>query len=281
MTTSLDKKAPSPFGTLLKRWRRIRGISQLGLAYLSNTSPRHISFIETGRARPGKELILELATALHLPHRDVNEFMRASGFPPLYFEDSLSQSEEMAPYLQLVHNIVHSNVENPCFVIDRWWRMQDANFPMRCLFAEMGTTYEIPDKVDVIDRILGNEAQSSIMINYGEVARQFLIRLRSEVSMQAGDNVIEKFVLKAESKIKFLAAIKDEIEFTSLPLVMKPRYRLGNEIFSAISSVSKFGSAPHVELSELRIVWLCPADEQSRSLLARLLIKHKSLNPSS
>ena len=273
----MNNKTPSPFGALLKRWRRIRGISQLGLAHISDTSPRHISFIETGRARPGKELILELAAALHLPHRDVNEFMRAAGFPPLYLEDSLSQSEEMAPYLQLVRNIVHSNNENPCFVIDRWWCMQDVNFPMRCLFAEMGTVYEIPDEIDVIDRILGNEVQSSIMINYEEVARQFLIRLRSEVSMEAGDSEIEKFVLKAERKIKLSAAIKNEIELTSLPLVMKPRYRIGNEVFSALSSVSKFGSAPHVELSELRIVWLCPADKQSRSLLARLMKKHQGL----
>lgn len=278
MTAHVENKAPSPFGALLKRWRNIRGISQLGLAHISNTSPRHISFIETGRARPGKELILELATALRLPHRDVNEFMRAAGFPPLYLEDSLSQSEEMAPYLQLVRNIVHSNTENPCFVIDRWWCMQDANYPMRCLFAEMGTAYEIPDKVDVIDRILGNDAQSSIMINFEEVARQFLIRLRSEVSTEAGDIGIEKFVLKAENKIKLSAAMKDEIGLTSLPLVMKPRFRLGNEVFSALSSVSKFGSAPHVEFSELRIVWLCPADAQSRSLLARLMRKHE--NPS-
>lgn len=255
MNSVLQYSSPSPFGTLLKRWRRIRRLSQLEVACLSDTSPRHISFIETGRARPGKDLILELAEVLRLPHRNVNEFLRAAGFPSIYPEAGPSQSIEMAPYLELVHSIVHSNAEIPCFVIDRWWRMQEVNFAMRCLFSEMGTCYDLPDEKDIIDRILGNDSQTSILINFEEVARQFLVRLRSEISTELGDEEIEKLALKAESKIKLRTPLlKEEVGSVSLPLVMRPQFRLGDDVYSALCSVSRFGSASQVELSELRIV---------------------------
>lgn len=278
MSADPDKKNPGPFGVLLRRWRRIRGISQLGLAYLSNTSPRHISFLETGRARPGKELILELAQSLRLSLRDANSLMLAAGFPHVYPEDKLAASQDMAPFRALINNLVHGNSRLPCFVVDRWWRIQDVNCAMRALFKGLGTSYKIPDDQDVIDRILGEDSQTSRMINFEEIARQFVVRLRSEVTSEDADEEIEKLARKAESRIKHnLDNVSHSL--SSLPLAMCPRYQIGDDVYSAVVGISRFGAAPHVELSELRLIWLMPADESSEMLLRRLMAESpESLN---
>jgi transcriptional regulator with XRE-family HTH domain len=88
----------SPFGQLLRRWRTATGISQIDLAAQAGTTPRYVSFVETGRARPGRAVVLRLARALDLPVREQNALLLAAGLPPAYAERGLSDVE-MQPVL--------------------------------------------------------------------------------------------------------------------------------------------------------------------------------------
>lgn len=270
MASDTDKKNPGPFGILLRRWRHVRGMSQLSLAHLSQTSPRHISFLETGRARPGRDLILEIAEALKLPPRDVNVLMVAAGFPHFYPEGELAASQDMAPFRALINNLVHGNARLPCAVVDRTWRIQDANRAFRALFHGLGWHFETPDVQDVVDRFLG-DPNSSVIVNYAEVARQFIVRLRSEYSLD-DDGSIQKLAEKAERRIKHDVDLSGS-SLSSLPLTMRARYRFDDEIYSAVVGICRFGAAPHVELSELRLVWLIPEDAASEAILERLIAK--------
>ena len=270
-----DQKNPGPFGILLRRWRRIRGLSQLALANLSNTSTRHVSFLETGRARPGKELIAELAQSLRLPPRDVNALMLAAGFPPLYPEDRLAASTDMTQFRALVRSIVHGSPRYPCFVVDRLWQIRDVNLGMQALFHGLGTQYQIPDDKDVIDRILSQDSQAARMVNFDEVVRQFIMRLRSEVPTEVPDDAVERLVHKAESKIKHNADTNSDT-LNCLPLSWCARFQIGDDFYSAMVGISRFSAAPHVEFSELRLVWLMPADAGSEEVLGRLIDKLKT-----
>jgi transcriptional regulator with XRE-family HTH domain len=269
-TAESDNKGSSPFGVLLRRWRHVRGQSQLSLAYLSNTSPRHISFLETGRARPGKDLILQLAKVLHLSMRDVNSLMVAAGFPNHYPEDKLGASLDMAPFRKLIDSLVHGNERLPCCVVDRWWRIQDANRGLRALFKSLEWEYETPDHQDIVDRILGQNAKAAKLINLSEVTRQFIVRLRSEMSLEDDEQEIEKLAQKAEGLLQHEAEAGGE-DLGSLPLTLNCQFQVGAEIFRAVVGISRFGAAPHVELSELRFVWFIPADKESEALLERLM----------
>src|SRR5688572_631016 len=89
-------RAESSFGTLLQRWRRVRGKSQLDLAMEAQVSPRHVSFVETGRSTPSREMILTLSSALDVPLRERNALLAAAGYAPVYRETKLD-APEMEP----------------------------------------------------------------------------------------------------------------------------------------------------------------------------------------
>jgi transcriptional regulator with XRE-family HTH domain len=261
---------PGQFGVLLRRWRRVRGMSQLALAHLAKTSPRHVSFLETGRARPGKDLVLELAYALRVSLRDINDLMSAAGLPRLYAEDRLNDSQDMAPFRTLINNLVHNNPMHPCCVVDRYWRVQDANRSLRVLWKKLGWDFEIPDYLDVIDRVLSKDPRHSKLLNQEEVARQFAVRLRSEMALEDTDEELEQLAEKLETRIRYYT---DPVEppSSALPLTLPCHYQVGDEVYSAVVGISRFGGTPHIELNELRLIWYISANKESAALLERLI----------
>ena len=112
----------SALGQLLKDWRGRRGFSQLDLALASRTTQRHLSFIESGRAKPSREMILRLAATMNLPLRQQNALMLAAGYAPLWRERDLS-----APDLAVVNSaldyMLAQHEPYPAFVIDRCWNL--------------------------------------------------------------------------------------------------------------------------------------------------------------
>src|SRR5688572_28713393 len=91
--THLRARRASPVGELLQHWSRVRSMSQLSLALEANVSSRHVSFVETGRAQPSREMVLQLAVALDVPLRERNALLLAAGFAPLYKESTLDMPE--------------------------------------------------------------------------------------------------------------------------------------------------------------------------------------------
>jgi transcriptional regulator with XRE-family HTH domain len=113
-------KADATLGDLLRFWRRVRSMSQLDLASAAMTTPRHMSFVETGRSKPSREMVLRLASALDVPLRDRNGLLLAAGFAPLYAERALDD-----PALDRVHGAISRMLAQheplPAVVMDRGW----------------------------------------------------------------------------------------------------------------------------------------------------------------
>src|ERR1700682_2382929 len=107
-------------GDLLRQWRQRRRLSQLDLAIAANVSPRHLSFVETGRSRPTSEMILHLAEHLDVPLRDRNALLLAAGYAPRYHERGLAEPELKAVKTAL-KRVLAGHQPYPAVVVNRWW----------------------------------------------------------------------------------------------------------------------------------------------------------------
>ena len=126
--TALPTSATQPdlFGPMLRAWRRRRGASQLALALQSGVSQRHVSFLESGRARPSREMVVQLTSALDVPLRQRNAMLLAAGFAPVYRESNLA-APELAPVRQAIDRMLKQQEPYPAVVIDRLWNLLQAN----------------------------------------------------------------------------------------------------------------------------------------------------------
>jgi transcriptional regulator with XRE-family HTH domain len=133
---------PSTFGTILKQWRDRRSLSQLDLALISQVSQRHISFLESGRAKPSQEMVLQLATVLEIPLRHQNLMLSSAGFAPIHSETDLS-APEMASVYKAINFMLHQQEPYPAIVIDRYWNLLLTNQGS----ARLLSTFIDPDKL--------------------------------------------------------------------------------------------------------------------------------------
>src|SRR5215813_10989852 len=122
---AVPETAP-PAGTLLREWRQRRNLSQLGLALRSAISARHLSFIETGRAQPSREMVLHLAERLDVPLRERNRLLVAAGFAPVFGERSFDESE-MVPVREALERFLAAHEPYPAVVVDGHWNVVAAN----------------------------------------------------------------------------------------------------------------------------------------------------------
>src|SRR5262249_50407645 len=122
---AVPEAAPS-VGALLREWRQRRNLSQFELALRSAVSARHLSFIETGRARPSREMILHLADRLDVPPREPTRLLMAAGFAPVFGERGLDESE-MAPMKEVLEQFLSAHEPYPALVVDRHWNVVAAN----------------------------------------------------------------------------------------------------------------------------------------------------------
>src|SRR5215217_3842492 len=115
-----------PVGDLLREWRTRRRLSQMDLALDAEISTRHLSFLETGRARPSRDMVLRLAEQLEVPLRDRNRLLLSAGFAPAYQERPL-EAPEMEPVRRAVAQVLTGHEPFPAAVVDRWWNLVAAN----------------------------------------------------------------------------------------------------------------------------------------------------------
>src|SRR5512134_2571210 len=120
------ESSPSSVGALLKQWRERRRMSQLALAIEAAVSSRHLSFVETGRSRPSREMVLLLAEVLDVPPRARNDLLAAAGYTPIYRESALD-APEMAPLRRALDFILRQQEPYPAIVLDRYWNILLAN----------------------------------------------------------------------------------------------------------------------------------------------------------
>ncbi|HET6986835.1 MAG TPA: helix-turn-helix transcriptional regulator, partial [Kribbella sp.] len=126
MAATIEETFQRPVGELLRGWRERRRLSQLELANQVEVSTRHVSFVETGRSKPSREMVLRLAEHLDVPLRDRNQLLLAGGFAPVYSEASL-HSPAMLAIRTTLRRLLKAHEPYPALVVDRWWNIVEAN----------------------------------------------------------------------------------------------------------------------------------------------------------
>ncbi|OLB66898.1 MAG: hypothetical protein AUI10_01470 [Actinobacteria bacterium 13_2_20CM_2_72_6] len=239
----------SPFGTRLRHWRRHRGLSQLGLAAQVGSTGRHISFLETGRSRPSRQLVLRLADTLGMGLREANELLHAAGLPAAYPR----AGTDLAPYRAAVDRLLRAHEPYPGMVLDGHWNVLSANRPCALLFGEtvVGSNF--------VRDALANPAAAEAIVNWPEVAWAGLDRLRRELNRAPFDDGLRGLVGLAESA---LAGVPRPATTGSDPLVC-PWFRIGDRVVRTITMVARFDHATEVTLDELRVELMYPMDDDA------------------
>src|SRR5215831_5721447 len=162
------------FGRLLKDWRGRRGLSQLDLAVAARTTQRHLSFIESGRTSPTREMILRLAATMDVPFRQQNALLLAGGYAPAWSERALTEPS-LAMVSRALDHMLAQHEPFPAFVVDRRWNLLRANAgAARLSEFLLGPAAEDAAPVNVAIALMSPEGLRPFIANWAEVALYFL-----------------------------------------------------------------------------------------------------------
>ena len=255
------------FGRELRLWRGLRGISQLQLAVAIGTSPRHLSFVETGRASPGRALVLRLAEALDVPIRSRNDLLTAAGYASIYPQSGLDAGP-MEGVRRALSFALAQQEPYPAIVVQPDWTVIMANaasFRWRRVF--------ITDAEKERAGAAGTNAMKAFfhpllfrphIVNWQQCARQILLRLRQEAASQgpAGPSAQLLRELLAYPGAPEAEEATDAVLPPNEPL-MTVHMAKGDVRLSYFSMLTTFGTPHDALLEELRIKLFFPADARS------------------
>ncbi|MFC7546229.1 helix-turn-helix domain-containing protein [Plantactinospora sp. GCM10030261] len=262
MTVTPTDRRP-PLGDLLRTWRERRRLSQLELANRAEVSARHLSFIETGRSRPSREMIAQLAERLEVPLRERNRLLLAAGYAPAYGETDLD-APELAAARDAVRRVLAGHEPYPAVVVDRRWQLLDANPSLR-LFTRLAAPDLLVPPVNVLRVSLHPEGLAPHILNLGEWRSHLLGRLTRQVEL-SGD--VELAGLLRELR-GYPCAQPEPVADLPGPgeFVVPLRIRSAGRTLSFFSTVATFGTPLDVTLAELVIESFYPADRDTVAAL--------------
>lgn len=253
------------FGDILRQWRRHRALSQLALSAEAEISQRHLSFLESGRSAPSRDMVLRLADGLDVPLRDRNLMLSAAGFAPV-FRERAPDDPDLVVARAAVTAILKGHEPFPALAIDRHWQLLDANAAVGPLLAGVHADLLAPP-ANVLRLSLHPEGLAPRIANYREWRAHILARLDRQVSLSA-DQV--------------LAALRDELADYPVPhgnapwrpgtpkaLAIAIPFVLDTQAgrMSFLSATTVFGTALDISLAELAIETFLPADQRTADML--------------
>jgi len=248
--------APSRIGTLLRDWRRRRRLSQLDLSLEAGVSARHLSFVETGRSRPSADMVLLLADRLDVPLRDRNQLLLAAGYAPVYGQHDLD-APEMGPVREALELVLRGHDPYPAVVVDRHWGMVAGNDAIALLTAGVAPALLEPP-VNVLRLSLHPDGMAPRIANLPQWRAHLLDRLGRQ-AVTTGDPAVA--ALFAELSALPCAGPPAEPHDPAAGEIAVPlRLRAGDAELSFISTVTTFGTATDITVSELSIESFFPAD---------------------
>lgn len=261
----------SHFGPLLREWRQRRRISQLDLACQGEISTRHLSFLETGRSRPSREMVLHLAEQLEVPLRERNQMLAAAGFAPVYRESALSDPGLRAAR-QAMDAVIHGHMPYPALAVDRLWTLVAANDAVAWLLADVDPALLAPP-VNVMRLALHPSGLAPRTINLPVWRAHLLARLQRQVEVSA-DPAIAALLAELRGypapRASPWAQVGPEPGGAAIPFELATQ----SGALSFISMTAVFGTPTDITLSELAMECFYPANEATARVLAtKLLVK--------
>jgi transcriptional regulator with XRE-family HTH domain len=251
-------------GELLRTWRQRRRLSQLDLALDAEVSPRHLSFVETGRSNPSRELLMHLAEQLQVPLRERNALLLAAGYAPLYPQRPLDDAA-MGPVRDALETILSGHEPYPAIVFDQHFDLVAANRPAMALLADDVAPELLAPPVNVLRLALDPRGLAPRIANLGDVGMHLVARVRRQ-ALVSGDPALA--ALHAElTAYPWVGAPPAVLEPAAMLFVPVRIRRTDGAELRLFSTVATFGTALDITLAELAIESFFPADEGTAALL--------------
>jgi transcriptional regulator with XRE-family HTH domain len=270
MDIALATPAPAAarsFGEHLRQWRQRRRMSQLDLASEADISTRHLSFVETGRSVPSREMVLRLAERLDVPLRERNALLVAAGYAPMYRERPLDDPA-LAAAKDAVQLILRSHEPFPALAIDRHWNLLAANAMVAPLLAGVAASLLQPP-ANVLRLSLHPQGLASRIVNLGQWRHHLFERLRQQIQA-TGDRELQSLQEELRRYAQPEDADATRLEGEVLGIAMPLRLRTPSGVLSLISTTTIFGTPVDVTLQELALETFFPADAATAQALRKL-----------
>jgi len=272
--TLASSSTPEPrFGQLLAGWRRMRAKSQLELAIEARVSPRHVSFVETGRSIPSREMVLALATALDVPLRERNALLLAAGYAPIYREAPLDAPELEAARHALALILEHQE-PYPAVVMNRYWDVLDANEAARDFLGFLSGDAAPAAPLNVVRQMLRPDGLRPHVTNWEEVAESLVQRVHREALGGVADERTRGLLAEVTAYPGVPARWRTFDPGVALGPLVPICFAKDDVVARYFSTVTTIGTAQDVTLQELRVECFFPADAATRdgaqALRARL-----------
>jgi transcriptional regulator with XRE-family HTH domain len=246
-------------GPLLREWRSRRRLSQMELALDADVSARHLSFVETGRSKPSRELVLQLADQLEVPLRERNALLLAAGYAPAYAQRALGD-EAMAPVREALERLLKGHEPFPAVAVDRQWELVSANAPALAMLADGVDPALLEPPVNTLRVTLHPAGLAPRITNLAEYSSH-LLHLVAHEAAASGDPALVALheELRGYPGVDPSPPPPDPARSLFIPL------QLGELHF--FSTIARFGTALDVTVAELAIESFFPADAQTAAAL--------------
>jgi transcriptional regulator with XRE-family HTH domain len=257
---------PRPVGDLLREWRQRRRVSQLDLALDAEISPKHVSFVESGRAQPSREMILRLAEHLQVPLREQNALLHAAGFAPMYAERSLDDPA-LAQARAAVDLVLKGHEPFPAIAVDRHWSLVASNGAVGPMLGDVDAVLLEPP-VNVLRLSLHPKGLAPRIANLPEWRAHLLDRLRRQVDATADPRLVDLLRELREYPVPEDSTSRPHRDYAGV--VVPFELRTPHGVLAFFGTTTVFGTPVDITLSELAVEAFFPANQETaQRLLAR------------
>jgi transcriptional regulator with XRE-family HTH domain len=255
--------SPQPVGEQIRIWRQRRRLSQLALASEAEISARHLSFVETGRATPSRDMLLHLAEQLEIPPRERNQLLVAAGYAPIFSERPLSDAS-LAPARAAIDLVLQGHRPYPAFALDRHWNIVASNGALPQMFDGVDAAL-LRAPINALRISLHPHGLAPRIINLAEWRAHLLRRLGQQIELSADPLLIELLAeLRSYPSGSSVFAQRDAA------IVVPLQLRIGDKELAFFSTTLVFGTPLDVTLSELAIESFFAADSATAEAVRSL-----------
>jgi transcriptional regulator with XRE-family HTH domain len=249
--TELSMRSWQPVGERLRMWRESRQFSQLRLATEADISPRHLSYLETGRSAPSREILIRLAEHLDVPAHARNELLLAAGYAPVYHVED----EALAQMLQAGRQVLRAHEPQPAMAVDRLWNLLDANSGFH-LFTAGVADHLLEPPVNVLRLTLHPKGLAPRIINLGEWQHNLLSRLRRRLDRVRDPDLAALY----DELCEYTGTCGEDLEGIE-DILLPLRLRDGDGELNFYCTVTVFGTALDVTVAGVAIKTFYPMDD--------------------
>jgi transcriptional regulator with XRE-family HTH domain len=257
-----------PFGQRLREWRQFRRLSQLNLASQAEVSSRHLSFLETGRSNPSREMVVHLCEELDVPLRERNVLLGSAGFSPTYSERSLDDVE-MAAALEVLNTVLEAHEPYPAVVVDGNWNLLRAN-AASTFFLTGIPAHLLEPTINIVRLSMHPDGLAPMILNYGEYAEHMIARLQRQLEHDQNPE-LGALLTEIRAYADDRGADPSSQDPSAIMLPLNIRLDDLTEL-SLVSTISVFGAPNDVTLDELAVEAFYPADEITREWFHRQVL---------